>query len=508
MSKRPNILFLMTDQHRHDALGCANPVYKTPALDAIAAAGVRYSQAVCNAPICVPSRYSMMTGLYGFQCGVKHNTQMIASDADLPVPVLAQRLQAAGYQTAGIGKTHWYIGSGIMPGVPVEGSRRGFEVRAIQGRREPLSDEVGSRYMADDEPDWLERVAAECREDGPGGEGIGGYIGATSAIPREHLLEGWLTRQALAFLDCGRDASRPFFLYLSLDYPHAGFHAPPEFEDLYSIENFPDHVPPDPIPGGHRHAAPGVDPWGYFEDRWPRMSPEERRRSRLRYAALCSYVDQCCGQVIERLRATGELDNTFILFTSDHGDMLGDRGRVSKYCLYDGSVRVPMLVAGPGVDRCGVVDGRPVELVDVMPTLLDVAGVEIPEILPGFSLRSDFARAGAFAELHGRGYEEYQRAPAIMWRTPEWKLILHLPGRLDEAFQRYERLSGELYHLSRDPLELRNLYPDPAYAPVRERMTAEALMHIMCCVGRYPSATMRTRIRVSGPETKPDRGAW
>ena len=501
MPKRPNILFLMTDQQRHDALGCVNPVVKTPVLDSIAARGVRFSQAVCNVPLCVPSRYSMMSGLYGFQCGVKHNTQMIVRDADLPVPMLAQRLADAGYQTAGIGKTHWYIGSGIMPGAAVEGSRRGFEIRAIQARREPNNDERGSVYMADDEPDWFARVCEQARKAGPGGESVAGYIGETSAVPPEHHFEGWLTRQALDFLDHQRDPARPFCLYLSLDYPHVGLHVPPGFEELYDIADFSDNPPPEPIPGGHVAGH-------RFETIWSQMTPEQRRRSRLRYAALCTYVDHCFGQVIEKLRALGELDNTFILFTSDHGDMLGDRGRVSKYCLYEGSVRVPLIVAGPGVERRGVVDARPAELVDVVPTLLEAAGVDIPETLPGVSLLSDFSRAGSFAEMHGRGYEEYQRAPAVMWRTADWKLTLHLPGRLGEASQRCDRLSGELYSLADDPLELKNRYADPACAATRERLTAQALMHVMSSLGRYPYEPARTRIRVTGPETKPDGSMW
>ena len=501
MTKRANILFLMTDQQRHDALGCVNRVMRTPTLDALAARGVRFSQAVCNVPMCVPSRYSMMTGLYGFQLGVKHNTQMIVRDADLPVPVLAQRLADAGYQTAGVGKTHWYIGSRIMPGVPVAGSRRGFEVRAIQYVREPNNDEVGSLYMGEDEPDSLARVAAQAQKAGPGGESVIGYIGETSNIPPERHREGWLTRQALRFLDRERDPGRPFFLYLSLDYPHVGLHVPPRFEDLYDLDDFADSPPPDPIPGGHVHGH-------RFEQIWPQMTPEQRRRSRLRYAALCSYVDACFGQVIEKLRDVGELDNTFILFASDHGDMLGDRGRVSKYCLYEGSVRVPLIMAGPGVDQSGVVDDRPVELVDVVPTVLETAGLDVPEALPGFSLLSDIRREGSCAEMHGRGYEEYQRAPAVMIRTPEWKLILYLPGRLSDSWPPVGGWRGELYSLTDDPLELHNRYSDAAHAAVRERLTAQALMHVMGALGRYPYAPARPRVRVTGPETKPDRSLW
>ena len=501
MSRRPNILFLQTDQQRHDALGAADPVYRTPALDRLAARGVRFSQAVCNVPMCVPSRYSMMTGLYGFQCGVKHNAQMIARDAELPVPTLARRLAGAGYQAAGFGKTHWYIGERIMPEVPIEGSCRGFEVRALRGSGEPKNCEPGSLYMATDRPDDARRVAEEHAKGGPGGESVPGYVGGTSVVASEGHAESWLTEQAIGFLDGGRDRSRPFFMYLSLDYPHVPLFVPPGFEELYDLGQFPDNPPPEPAPGGHASCA-------RLGEIWPQLSGDERRRARLRYAALCSYVDSCFGRVLDRLEALGELGNTFVLFTSDHGDMLGDRGRVSKYCLYEGSVRVPLVVAGPGVDRGGMVDGRPAELVDVVPTLLDAAGVEVPEELPGLSLLSDVVRPGSFAEMHGRGYEEYQRAPAVMYRTGEWKLILHLPGRLGEARPEAGSISGELYRLADDPLELRNLYADAACAQVRERLTAQALMHVMCSVGRFPSGPSRARVRVTGAETKPDRSMW
>jgi arylsulfatase A-like enzyme len=240
------------------------------------------------------------------------------------------------------------------------------------------------------------------------------------------------------------------------------------------------------------------------------MTPDERRRSRLRYAALCTYVDDLFGQVLGKLEETGELENTFIVFTSDHGDMLGDRGRISKYCMYEGSVRVPLIVAGPGVKGAGVgvVDERPAELVDVLPTILDAAGQQVPEHLPGFSLLSDLSRTASFAEMHGRGYEEYQRAPTLMWRNREWKLILDIPGPLGSVGGRYDRFQGELYHLSEDPLELRNRYDHAECAEVREGMTAQLLMHIMCALGRFPGGPARTTITVTGPETKPDNSVW
>ncbi len=502
-SKRPNILFLMTDQQRHDALGCVNPTIKTPHLDALASRGVRFSQTVCNVPMCVASRYSMMTGLYGFQNGVKHNTQMIAKDADLPVPVLAERLRAAGYQTAGFGKTHWYASSGILPDVPVEGSCRGFEVRCLHGAgKDPNNREQGALYMGDEDPDGC-KAEAEERQFGPGGETVAGYVGASSKLSPEQFHEGWLTGKALDFLSEGRDADRPFFLYLSLDFPHVGFRVPQKFEAMYDLADFPDNPPPEPVPGGHREGE-------RFKDIWYQMTPEERRRSHLRYAALCSYTDDLFGQIMLRLEELGELENTFIVFTSDHGDMMGDRGRISKYCLYEGSVRVPLILAGPGVasQAVGTVDERPTELVDIVPTLLDAAGEDLPDVLPGFSLLSDFSRSASFAEMHGRGYEEYQRAPSVMLRNKDWKLILNMPGPLGAVGGSYDRIKGELYHLAEDPLELQNRFDDPDAVQIREQMTAHVLMHVMCALGRFPAGPARAGIKVAGPETKPDNSVW
>jgi arylsulfatase A-like enzyme len=440
-----------------------------------------------------------MTGLYGSQLGVKHNTQMLPGD--MPVPALAEYLREAGYQTAGIGKTHWYIGSRIMPDVPIQGSKRGFEIRALARKSEPGNYEPDSLFMADDQPEWFAAKAAEQQKAGPGGESIPGYVGETSAIPGGQHLEGWLTTQALGFLDRQRDPERPFFLYFSLDDPHPGFHVPPGYEDRYDINDFKDNPPPEAMLEGHPASAK-------LADRWPGMTPEERRRSHLRYAALCTYVDDCFGRVLDKLEAMGELDNTFILFTSDHGDMMGDRGRVSKYCLYEGSVRVPFIMAGPAVDREGAVDSRHVELVDVLPTMLDAAGLDIPEFLPGVSLLSDFKRMGSFAEMHGRGYEEYQQAPAVMFRTGEWKIILSLPAELGTSHLNYESIRGELFNLKDDPVELVNRYDDPDCLAVRDKLTREALMHIMSCLGRYPGGPSRAKIRVTGPATKPDGSIW
>ncbi|PCJ56104.1 MAG: sulfatase [Planctomycetota bacterium] len=500
--KKPNILFIITDQQRHDVMGCCDDIIQTPNLDKLASRGKIFTEAVCNVPMCVASRYAIMTGLYGFQSGVKHNAQMICRDEDLPVPVLAERLRSAGYKTAGFGKTHWYIGSSILPKAEIDGSARGFDTRYIRGASgNPSTEEKNAIYMGDEEPEWVIKEKEENSTFGLGGETVNGYVGLTSTVPPEHHGEGWLTRKALDYIDNELDRDNPFFMYLSYDYPHVGLRVPPGYEERYNINDFSDEPPVESATLGHRQ---GED----FKDAWLHMTSKERQKSRLRYAALCTYVDDLYGSVIQKLDDIGELENTFILYTSDHGDMMGDRGLASKYSLYEGSIRVPMIIAGPGVESTGLTDERPAESVDIVPTLLDAAGVEIPENLPGFSLISDFKRSGAFAEMHGRGYEEYQRAPAIMYRNKDWKLILYISGPLGAFSGELENIKGELYYLKEDLIELNDLYKDDEHSKTREKMTTQLLMHVMCSLGRFPSGVQRASINVTGPETKPDSSIW
>jgi arylsulfatase A-like enzyme len=482
--KRPNILFLMTDQHRWDALGCVNPVVKTPNLDALAARGIRFTQSICNAPLCIPSRYSMMLGLYPSQCGVRHNTQMCPMEKDLPLPVLPQRLHHMGYQTAGFGKTHWYPGSEFTPDIPVQTSTRGFEVRAQTCPDDPKVTEPGAKRMVQDMPETFARLRAETAPFGGGGEDILGYIGCTSAVPAEAHREGWLTQQALDFLERDRDPDRPMLLYLSFDFPHPGFNVPAGFEELYNIEDVPERPTPP-----WTQQDPGHAVFTRFPDAWGKKTSLERCRTTLRYYALCSYVDGLFGRVLRKLDEIGELEDTFVIFVSDHGEMLGDRfHRFSKYSMYEGSVRIPIIVAGVGVplEKQGTADDRYAELVDILPTVMHVAGESTPPGLPGHNLLAPSCRIGGFAEMHGGGYEPGQMAPTYMWRTRDWKLILHLPGEITDATTRLADIRGELYHLQDDPYEWYNLYDDPQHLAVRERLTRNLLMHVACAWAKYP----------------------
>ena len=480
-TRPPDILFFMTDQQRWDALGVLNPLIKTPTLDRLARNGVLFQQAVCQAPMCVPSRNSMMLGVYPSQLGIKSNGSHCYSDDLLPLPTLPQRLQRAGYQTAGFGKTHWgRIDSPI--------STRGFEVRVVGAKEVGL--ENGARYQDDENPLGLAAYRKEVATYGGGEESVSGYIGATSTVAERDHRDGWVAEQCLKFLDSDVDPNRPLFLYLSFLKPHAGLNVPKRFEDLYDIKDLPDMKSPpwSEEPDTHLAAIDRLNPTharrhAAWRAGFSAMTPEERRRTVLRYYANCSWLEHYFGEALSRLEKLGRLQNTLIVFVSDHGEMLGERNyRFTKYCLYDSSVRVPLILSGTVVPKAlrGTVDTRPAELVDIIPTIMTAAGVKIESGLPGLNLLEDRHRIGTFCECHEAG------APAYMWRKQNWKLILFFDRPLAEARLTVDQVKGELYDLQNDPNEWYNLYNNSQHAEIREKMKTELLMHLACTWDGFP----------------------
>jgi arylsulfatase A-like enzyme len=206
----------------------------------------------------------------------------------------------------------------------------------------------------------------------------------------------------------------------------------------------------------------------------------------LRYWANCSWVDSMFGQVLDKLRGKGILDNALVIYTSDHGEMIGDRDfRFSKYCLYEGSVRVPLVVSGSVLpeELRGSVDQRPAELTDVLPTILEIAGIPVPTQLAGSSLLAAPSRMGTFSEHHF-GYHGW--GPSYMWRTNSAKLILYPAPPKQGREADWQDCRGELYDLESDPSELVNLYDDPERIQLRDEMTRNLLMHVLQVHNKYP----------------------
>jgi len=214
-----------------------------------------------------------------------------------------------------------------------------------------------------------------------------------------------------------------------------------------------------------------------YRDFWSKASKEQWQQMILRYWANCSWIDSMFGRVIKRLQTKGLLDHCLIVFVSDHGEMLGQRYyRFNKYCLFESSVRVPMILGGTAVPRSrrDTVDHRPAELVDVLPTVLKVAGIEHDPGKPGRDLLGPVVKSATFCELHN-----HPKTAAYMWRNKDYKLILSMPkSRLADGFSPGDVVSGELYDLNEDPQEWNNLFDDRKHAAVRRKMSRELIDHL------------------------------
>jgi len=432
-TNKPNIIFLMDDQHRWDALGVVNKEVITPNLDKLAKEGVHFTQAVCQAPMCVASRYSMMLGLYPNQIGILRNEPGLPDDK-LPNLTLPQALKDAGYETAGFGKTHW----------SVQCSTRGFETRYIGE-----CFEEGANMMIDIDPEGKKEYDTETKNYGGGEEGNLGYLGETSSVKEENHRDGWVFNRCLEYIK-GRNDERPLFLYLSFLKPHAGHNVPFGFEKPYEGKTITPATQPEweselsPHAKGLNTGRKDNEPYAEF---WAKATQKQWQDMTMRYYANCTWIDDMFGRILNELEKKGLLENAIIVYVTDHGEMLGDRYyRFNKYCLYESSVRVPIIFAGSALPEefQGKTDKRPAELVDIYPSILQVAGVNVSDELPGINLLSEETRVANFCALHERKDEA-----AFMWRTEKYKLILQF-NRKENAgeYDMSDIIGGEFYDLT------------------------------------------------------------
>lgn len=419
MSK-PNILLLFCDQLRADVLGCyGHPFVATPAIDRLAAEGTVFESAYTPSPVCVPSRYSLISGREPSATGCVDN--------EFPMPVDAPTLMGAltddGYRTHGVGKMHF-------PAPP--NNYMGFQTRDI-------GEEFGSAATDDylrviDESNF----AHVTRPLGQRSEMY--YIPQVSPLPEEYHFTHWVADRSIDFLG-HRDKSEPFFLWSSFIAPHPPFSPPENW-----IGTYPPQLMPDPFrPRGSEDL---LTIHNRLQNRYKfRDGGDDRRLGQLiqsYYYASVSFVDQQIGRILEALDATGERENTIIILSADHGELLGDYGSYGKRSFLDAAARVPLIISGPGFPA-----GRrrePVSLIDVMPTLLSAAGHEPDDELDGVTLQGPVERESIFGK--------FQDGPQALYMvcTTEWKYYLSIKDAKEYLIDR-----------RRDPQESRNL----AYVPHR-----------------------------------------
>ena len=452
--KRPNILWMTSDQHHAGCMGHAErPEVRTPNLDALANNGTSYTRAYCNSPICGPSRCSMITGLHPHGTGITGNDLF---DLDVENPrTLATLLREHGYRTGLIGKGH-------MVG---RWDRDGFETRrycdlcdAADG--DPLSVDY---YRHLHENGLADRFDLGARRGGQPGAGQRAFV---SEIPEEHCVETWTGNAAVDFVE--QEDDRPFFLWLSFQRPHEPLAIPPERADDYDPARIrlPDNAADfferrfggkpayqrDYVNGG-RHGYP------YRPD-----DEADLRRQLAAYYTLVTMIDRQIGRVIDELELDGRYDDTLILYTADHGDFAGEHGlQLKNLGIYEAVHRVPLIVKLPG-RREARSDAGLRQLVDLYPTVCEAVGIDPPPNRHGRSLADAPAKA-VFCEW------DFLPGPAetlLAIRSEQHRLVFNVTNPQD----------GELYDMTSDAGELKNIWHDPAVSSLRAELTGKLLTHL------------------------------
>ncbi len=425
---KPNVLFIAVDDMNND-LGCyGSKVVQSPNLDKLAARGVRFDRAYCQFPLCSPSRSSIMTGLRPDQTRV-HDLQYHFRTGLPDVVTLPQHFINAGYRAARVGKIYHYGNPG----------------------------DIGTSGL-DDPPSWQEFVnpagtdkttlEPQITNDTPT-RGLGSamsYLSDPKGRDEEHT-DGKVATEAIRLLERYRNG--PFFLAVGFYKPHTPYVAPKKYFDLYPLEKI--EVPTMPV--GYEKSVPAAAlhstrPWPNFG-----VTHEQARRAKQAYYATISFVDAQIGRVLDALDRLGLRDNTIVVFWSDHGYSLGTHGLWMKQSCFEDSARVPFIIAAPGFTAGGV-SPRPVELIDVYPTLADLAGQPLPRPLPGASLRPLLAKPDAPWDRPAFTQVERGNAPGRSVRTARWRYTEWNDGK-DGV---------ELYDHASDPGEMRNLAGDARHA--------------------------------------------
>jgi arylsulfatase A-like enzyme len=443
-------------------MSCAgDPDIQTPHIDRIAASGVRFTQAYCPSAICQASRVAMFAGQSCHTTGDYENSGLIADD----VYSLVARLRDAGYQTAALGKMHF------VPQWPAHG----FEIL----RKGDFCDCVDTR---EENEYWtyVRDSGMEDRYDLTGESLRKGELGAMpSRLPLEMSQEYWLADVTMEFLE-KRDPTRPFFCHMSFSRPHNPWLPSAPYDTMYEPDalTLPPTCPEEWTTKPFRDRDRWHDPKLIFY--YPRMTEPAVRRALALYYGLISQLDAQIGRVLDRLESLGLAGNTIVVFTSDHGDFAGDHGIVDKGVpTLDGIWRVPLLVGGAGFESAaGQTRDQFVNLIDLMPTLLERAGVDVPRPVEGRSL----AREIDEPDWAGRDaiFYEYRHVKTV--RTRDHIMSYYSPG--EERFREYAHSAcwakgGELYDLGKDPDQFHNRYDDPAYRDVRLELT-EMLLEWFC----------------------------
>jgi arylsulfatase A-like enzyme len=487
---RPNILLITSDQQHYSALGAVNPHIHTPALDRLASQGVRFDRAYCVNPVCSPSRSTMITGLYP----AWHGCWTIGVKLPEDVPTVGDVLGEQGYATCLVGKAHFQplasaVGSESIECQPAmrdldfwrsfHGPWYGFQ-HVETGRMHANESHAGQHYAL-----WMEaKGLSNWRDyfvDWPepkAGKYSGPYYTRDALawdLPEQFHHSHWVGERTVANIERAVAQGQPFFQWASFFDPHPGYILPEPWASLYDPADMPigryqpgelDDMPPQYArtqqassdfsdyqePGGQ--ALHGFHSHLHTED--------ELRRSMACYYGMVSLIDAEVGRILEALERLGVVENTLVLFSTDHGHFLGQHGLIAKGAFhYEDLLRIPMIARFPGRIPAGQVNTTLQSQIDWVPTFLEAAGLAAPGSLQGHSQLGVWAGDVAGARDH------------VLVENRHNPTTVHLRTLVTERFKItvYRRGDyGELFDLETDPGEVHNCWDDPAYAEVKLRL--------------------------------------
>jgi arylsulfatase len=425
---KPNVLFIMDDQHRFDYLRCAGAGFlHTPNIDRLAARGVRFTHCISNAPVCAPARIGLASGLQPARLGALDNQGYLPQS----VPTFYQLFRDHDYRVGCVGKLDLlkqdrYNGRhGDRPCVYGWGFTHPEECEGkMHAGSSPTPIGPYTYYL--EERGMLQRFYEDYRS-----RSRQGWSSAASSydsvLPQEAFEDCYIGRRSAAWLE-KVPADFPWFLFVSFVGPHNPFDPPETYGQRYRNADVPAAV-------GSLAGKPG-----YLRQRQVDATPEEVAVTRRQYCAAIAAIDDQIGLLLDTLEKRGMAENTVVVFTSDHGEMLGDHGLYTKSVPYEPSLRVPLIMAGPGIAG-GQVSETLVELIDLNPTVCELAGLPAQQ------------------NIDGRSLAPYLRGERTWHRTSVVSALRHFRCVRTEHYKLIENYNDvtELYDLREDPCELRNI---------------------------------------------------
>jgi choline-sulfatase len=442
--KQKNILFIISDQHRRDSSGCyGHEIVKTPSIDKLSGESIQFSNAYSQCPLCGPSRASVLTGTFPHtSASLTHSPEPYENP--LPnIPTLGSVFRNAGYATGLIGKVH-IRGESETCDLGFDDRRLRFKTYELDDYIEAVGLDNVSKYIS-----YHKKSNVPCRDHyNPLNEGI--------KMEEKYMYDALVVNECKAFMKKNRD--KRFFLWAGLEKPHPEWFAPEEFHKLYDPQKII-------LPKTYKNEGALIPETIKSRKKvTEKYTDDNIKNSIAAYFANVSYLDSKIGELLDYIKELGLEEDTIIVYTSDHGEMLYDHGMLQKHCFYEQAVGVPLLIKIPDMTE-GTSTDSITSLIDLFPTLLDLNSIEQPDTLEGKSLmpiingETENDNRSAFSEYYS------SRIPERMIRKGNYKYI-YSHGDLDQ-----------LYNLKTDPFEKNNLSKQEKFADIQNDLREQVLLN-------------------------------